>query len=509
MKTFILPLVLFLTIGLTLSAQDSTNKTAGQAPTAQEVLTDASLNSIPTDCPGEPCPCLGRYTSVDVYYFGPDNSTVRVYQNAALTPPVIQTFFGVNNGDLLTITDPGSPTLGGYTFLQVTEAGGTVCTVKLFTQCPTEAWPGASSDNAILGKTFGHFFVYSVTDQGNSFTCDLTNIEQDWHVGGNVVDGTNNQLGTRNNESVVLITNDTPRGIITATGDFGLGNNAPGARLEVTGNSILDGTLDVSGITRINDISASNSPLNGALIVSGGTGIGGSVNVAGNGSIAGDFSVGGNSDFTGTVDVGGLLTVNNDAHITGNVGIGTIPGAAKLHIVGNDWLLESGSQNLHATVSPNNQLLSNGDNFRIRSTNGNHIYMNSGVNDGKVAIGTTQTPTSLNAGAIDISNYRLFVRGGILADEVRVRTTWADYVFLPEYKLLSLQEVDSFIAQNGHLPNMPSAETIENGGLSVGEATTLQQEKIEEIFLHLIELKKQVEDLKRENKELKDQISKS
>jgi hypothetical protein len=53
--------------------------------------------------------------------------------------------------------------------------------------------------------------------------------------------------------------------------------------------------------------------------------------------------------------------------------------------------------------------------------------------------------------------------------------------------------VESYIKKNGHLPGIPSGNSIENaGGFELGEVTILHQEKIEEIFLHLITLEKEI-----------------
>lgn len=106
--------------------------------------------------------------------------------------------------------------------------------------------------------------------------------------------------------------------------------------------------------------------------------------------------------------------------------------------------------------------------------------------------------------AVDYSDYRLFVRGGILAEEVRIRTydNWADYVFAEDYKLQPLSEVEAYIKNNGHLPNMPSAEEVQKEGLAVSEIIKLQQEKIEELTLHLIEQEKEMKLLKEQVQQL-------
>ncbi len=122
---------------------------------------------------------------------------------------------------------------------------------------------------------------------------------------------------------------------------------------------------------------------------------------------------------------------------------------------------------------------------------------------GKVGIGTTILPTNLSNGTIDISYYTLYVEGGMLTDEVRVRTSWADYVFKDDYDLKPLFEVESFINKNGHLPNVPSASEVESGGIELGEITKIQQEKIEELTLYIISQQKQIDELKIEMDALK------
>lgn len=104
------------------------------------------------------------------------------------------------------------------------------------------------------------------------------------------------------------------------------------------------------------------------------------------------------------------------------------------------------------------------------------------------------------------SDYRLFVNGGIAAKQAFITTTlpWADYVFENDYDLLSLKEVATHIAEKGHLHKTPSAAQVaEDGGFEVGEMTINQQEKIEEIFLHLIEMEKKMDRLEAENEALK------
>ncbi len=120
-------------------------------------------------------------------------------------------------------------------------------------------------------------------------------------------------------------------------------------------------------------------------------------------------------------------------------------------------------------------------------------------NNGQLSIGTLTVP----------GGYRLAVNGKIICEEIKVQLSqdWPDYVFRPTYQLLNLEEVEQHIHEKGHLPGIPSAEEIERkGGIEVGDLTVNQQEKIEELFLHLIEMQKQLKKLQSENKILKAQI---
>jgi hypothetical protein len=107
------------------------------------------------------------------------------------------------------------------------------------------------------------------------------------------------------------------------------------------------------------------------------------------------------------------------------------------------------------------------------------------TSEGKVGINTS-TPTS-----------ELSVNGVITAKELLVTDAgWADYVFKPGYELLDLDSVAEYIRQNNHLPGIPSGREIQAGGIPVSKLITLQMSKIEELTLHLIEMKKENESLK-------------
>lgn len=64
-----------------------------------------------------------------------------------------------------------------------------------------------------------------------------------------------------------------------------------------------------------------------------------------------------------------------------------------------------------------------------------------------------------------------------------------DYVFKEGYDLKTLDEVKAHIHKEGHLPNIPSAEEMEEEGLNLKEMNLKLLEKIEELTLYVIQLK--------------------
>jgi len=124
--------------------------------------------------------------------------------------------------------------------------------------------------------------------------------------------------------------------------------------------------------------------------------------------------------------------------------------------------------------------------FFTGSNNGNNPVERMVINNyGNVGIGTA-TPAD-----------KLSVNGRIRAQEVKVETAnWPDYVFTKEYKLQSLAETETHIKEKGHLPGIPSAAEVKENGVELGEMNKKLLEKIEELTLHLIEMKKENEDQK-------------
>ena len=111
--------------------------------------------------------------------------------------------------------------------------------------------------------------------------------------------------------------------------------------------------------------------------------------------------------------------------------------------------------------------------------------------DNRVGIGT-QNPL-----------YKLDVAGTIRADEILVKTTGADFVFADDYQLRPLSEVKAFIEENKHLPEIKSAQEMQENGVGINELQTQLLQKIEELTLYLIQQEQTIQELRQEIELLK------
>jgi hypothetical protein len=110
------------------------------------------------------------------------------------------------------------------------------------------------------------------------------------------------------------------------------------------------------------------------------------------------------------------------------------------------------------------------------------------MDNGNVGIGTTTPGT-----------YKLAVEGTIGARKIKItQEAWADYVFDSCYHLPTLHQVEAYIQQNKHLPEVPSATEVKKDGLDLGDNQAVLLKKIEELTLYIIEQNKQAENQKQQ-----------
>jgi len=115
----------------------------------------------------------------------------------------------------------------------------------------------------------------------------------------------------------------------------------------------------------------------------------------------------------------------------------------------------------------------------------------------------------LIGGYAKATGHRLSVDGKIACEEVRVEMSgsWPDYVFEDEYDLPTLDDLKLNIERLGHLPGLPSAASIEEDGLLLGDMQKLMLEKIEELTLYMIDTNEQIRSLQQRNKELSAEVA--
>jgi hypothetical protein len=247
-----------------------------------------------------------------------------------------------------------------------------------------------------------------------------------------------------------------PSFIILSSGNIGIGNNSPSNKLQIgspTGFSGNDFAIGNNGKgmsffqSALTSIWYSNA--NFALMPNGG---GGFVGI-------GTVSPGTSLEVKSPDGTYGIIHSNT----SGSIKVGTYVGNS------GGWVGTQTNSPLYFFANNSNALIT--------------VLPN-----GNVGIGTIN-PT-----------YKLSVNGTMQTKEVRVETGWADFVFEKEYVLPSLDFVENYALQNKHLPGIPSAKEIQENGLAVGDMQTKMMQKIEELTLYVIELKKEINHLKENNK---------
>jgi hypothetical protein len=188
----------------------------------------------------------------------------------------------------------------------------------------------------------------------------------------------------------------------------------------------------------------------------------------------------------------------------GNIGIGILTPSTKLHI--NDGALKIGLSTSASERLKNILQFGNEDFVQIgeweqddylsfKARGYNFIY-------GDVGIGVSNPQYRLDVAGIIHAN-SIITDNTIQAREIIVTTTGADFVFAKDYQLRPLSEVKAFIQENQHLPEIPSAQEMQENGVSVSELQIQLLQKIEELTLYIIQQEQIIQELRQEVEQLK------
>lgn len=258
-------------------------------------------------------------------------------------------------------------------------------------------------------------------------------------------------------ENGLKLYNNLDQGIyVDNAGKVGIGNTSPGAKLDVTGTvqaTYFNG--DGSLLTNVDDGDWTVTP--NYIFNTGTVGIGtASPNTAYKLDVAGtvnaNYLKGDGSMLTNIDDDDWTIGAGGDIYrLSGNVGIGKVPGAGIMLDV----------------------------NGKINATELNAEVM---VFD-ELELETLTVTQKIWAGEIEVTNL----------------TEWKDYVFEDDYSLLSLSDLEQFIKEHKHLPGIPSESEALEEGIDLGEMNALLLQKIEELTLYLIQQQKEINMLKKQN----------
>lgn len=217
------------------------------------------------------------------------------------------------------------------------------------------------------------------------------------------------------------------------------------------------------------------------------------------------FMVGFNSTRP-TLFVAGVRNVGQNTELTGRIAIGDVPYqelSAKLHIrsdIGEDAGIilepkdtEASNTFIQMRDEDHGIEVDKDGVMKLNSKNGN---ANSPlVINGIVGINVS----SVNKMA---SGYSLYVQGNVMAEKVSIKSygNWPDFVFGNNYELMPLPELKQYIAENSHLPEVPSEAEVDESGVDVGEMQSILLKKIEELTLYILQQEERITELENELK---------
>lgn len=201
----------------------------------------------------------------------------------------------------------------------------------------------------------------------------------------------------------------------------------------------------------------------------------------------------------------------------GKVGIGTTTPAHQLSIArGPNWTTSSWGGSIALTnggaIGWHNNV--SGISFGMGHTNNGFHFFSTLDDPGTTGpVGVIYAMTFTDFGRVGIGtavpDAKLHVVGDVKIDGVLyvngTPMSVPDYVFEPEYSLMSLDELRAYVDEEKHLPNLPDAEQIAQNGLNVTDFQMKLLEKTEELTLYTLAQDEQLQSQQQEIESLREE----
>lgn len=192
------------------------------------------------------------------------------------------------------------------------------------------------------------------------------------------------------------------------------------------------------------------------------------------------------------LDVRGANGYNRPAVILGARAMGT-------HQYNANGLIEYYTQQIQYVP----KLYENGYNQIVQNNDQGLFFSDGQGTDGANQSGAFVLAPWAASGSASIGGMRMDANGNtefhgtLKTTKITVEAQWwSDFVFDNDYRLADLNSIKDSIETNGHLPGMPSEKEVLDDGIDVAEMLALQQQKIEELTLYLIQQQKLIDELK-------------